>query len=46
MVPQGVSVLAPINVTPGAYDAIRIDTSSQQSWIAIVEVSILTPECP
>lgn len=45
-VPQGVAVLSPINVTPGGYDAIRIDVASSQSWASIVEVSILTPNCP
>jgi hypothetical protein len=45
-VPQGVSVLAPISVQVGSYDAIRIDVTAQSSWAAIIEVSVLTPNCP
>lgn len=44
--PQGVAVLAPINVMVGGYDQIRIDVTAQSSWASIVEVSILTPNCP
>jgi len=44
--PQGVAVLAPINVQVGSYDQIRIDVTAQSSWASIVEVSILTPNCP
>ncbi len=45
-VAQGVSALAPISVTAGAYDAIKIDVTSSQSWVAIAEVSLLTTYCP
>jgi hypothetical protein len=45
-VPAGVSIVAPISVTPGAYDQIRIDVSAGSSWAAIAEVSLLTQYCP
>ncbi len=45
-VPNGIAVLAPINVMVGNYDEIRIDVAAQSSWASIVEVSVLTPNCP
>lgn len=45
-VAQGSSVLAPIAVTAATYDAIRIDVTSTQSWVAITEVGLVTPSCP
>ena len=45
-VPAGASLAAPISVTQGTYDAIRIDVSSSGSWAALAEISILTPQCP
>jgi hypothetical protein len=44
--PNGIAVLSPINVMVGSYDAIRIDVAAQSSWASIVEVSVLTPNCP
>lgn len=45
-VPAGVSIVAPISVTPGAYDQIRIDVTAGSSWAAMAEVSLLTQYCP
>ena len=43
---EGGSILQPIAVTAGTYEAIRIDVSSTQSWVAISEVALVTPYCP
>ncbi len=43
---QGSSILAPIAVTPATYDAIRIDITSTQSWVAITDVALVTQLCP
>lgn len=45
-VPAGLGLAAPIAVTLGTYDAIRVDVSSQGSWAALAELSLLTPQCP
>ncbi len=45
-VPQGSTVLAPIGVTIGTYDAIEIDVTSDASWVAIGEVALVTQACP
>ena len=43
---QGGGNLTPISVTPGAYDAIRIDVAGGSSWVAIMEVALATAYCP
>lgn len=40
------TVLKPIAVTPGNYDGIRIDVTSDQSWIGVNEVTLGTTSCP
>jgi len=45
-VPQGSTVLQTIGVTIGTYDAIEIDVSSTQSWVAIGDVALVTEACP
>lgn len=45
-VPAGFALLAPIALAQGTYDGLRIDVSSQGSWAAIAEVSVLTAQCP
>jgi hypothetical protein len=44
-VPASPTVLAPIAVTAGAYDAIRVDVGGGASWVSISEISILTAAC-
>ncbi len=38
--------LPPIALTAGTYDAIVISVDSVSSWVAVVDVSILTAACP
>jgi hypothetical protein len=40
------TVLMPIAVTPGSYDGLRFDVSSDKSWIGINEVTLGTASCP
>jgi hypothetical protein len=44
--PEGGGILAPIGVTIGTYDSIRIDVTSTASWVAITDVALVTPSCP
>ncbi|WP_051289877.1 hypothetical protein [Paenibacillus massiliensis] len=41
-----VTILDPIEVIAGEYDAIRIDVVSQRSWVSIAEVTIGTDRTP
>ena len=43
---QGGGALSTIAVTPGSYDAIRVDVNGNQSWVAINEMSLTTTYCP
>lgn len=45
-VAQGTTINPVIAVPPGTFEAIRIDVSSNASWVAVAEVSIITPLCP
>jgi hypothetical protein len=38
--------LPPMSVTPGTYDAIRLDVNGMTSWVEIHEISIETTGCP
>ncbi len=40
------TILDPIAVTPGTYTSLTLTISGGSSWVAVNELSILTPACP
>jgi hypothetical protein len=45
-VPATTTILPAIGVTPGAYTDITLHVTSTTSWVAIAEVTLVTPSCP
>lgn len=43
---NGDTLVPPISVTPGTYSAILITVDTSSSWVAVLDVSLLTTACP
>jgi hypothetical protein len=45
-VPTTTTILPAIGVTPGTYTDLTLHVTSTSSWVAISEVTLVTPHCP